>query len=143
MDYLSIIEIYETMPRTKDNYHNSKIFGIYNENNRLIYIGHTTINLQSHYDVIIRNRLMKLDVRAQIASYAYQNDMAIGWSIKLIQNYPCKERWQIEAKTQRFISKFRPFVNMQMRAADTFYQRTKIERLTLQCPCCVSFDEDD
>ena len=143
MDYLSIIEIYETMPRTKDNYHNSKIFGIYNENNRLIYIGHTTINLQSHYDVIIRNRLMKLDVRAQIASYAYQNDMAIGWSIKLIQNYPCKERWQIEAKTQRFISKFRPFVNMQMRAADTFYQRTKIKRLTLQCPCCVSFDEDD
>ena len=143
MDYLSIIEIYETMPRTKDNYHNSKIFGIYNENNRLIYIGHTTVNLQSHYDVIIRNRLMKLDVRAQIASYAYQNDMAIGWSIKLIQNYPCKERWQIEAKTQRFISKFRPFVNMQMRAADTFYQRTKIKRLTLQCPCCVSFDEDD
>ena len=52
------------MPRSKDNYHNSKIYGIYNENNRLIYIGHTTINLQSHNDVIIRNSLMKLDVRA-------------------------------------------------------------------------------
>jgi hypothetical protein len=129
------------MPRTKDNYHNSKIFGIYNENNRLIYIGHTTINLQSHYDVIIRNRLMKLDVRAQIASYAYQNDMAIGWSIKLIQNYPCKERWQVEGVAQMLISKFKPIVNMQMRAADRFYQRTQIKRLTLQCPCCVSLDE--
>ena len=131
------------MPRTKDNYHKSNIFGIYNDDNKLIYIGHTTVNLRRHFDVIINHRLMKLDVRAQIASYAYQDHMAIGWSIKLIQNYPCKERWQIEAKTQRFISKFRPFVNMQMRAADTFYQRTKIKRLTLQCPCCVSFDEDD
>ena len=126
----------------KGNYDNGKIFAIYDDKNRLIYIGHTTVSIKSHYDFIIRNRLMKLDVRTQIASYAYQNDMAIGWSIKLIQNYPCKERWQIEAKTQRFISKFRPFVNMQMRAADTFYQRTKIKRLTLQCPCCVSFDED-
>ena len=130
------------MPRTKDNYHNSKIFGIYNDDDKLIYIGHTTAKLETHFKVIIKHRIMKLDVRAQIASYAYQDHMAIGWSIKLIQNYPCKERWQIEAKTQRFISKFRPFVNMQMRAADTFYQRTKIKRLTLQCPCCVSFDED-
>ena len=130
------------MPRTKDNYHNSKIFGIYNDNNKLIYIGHTTVNLRRHFDVIINHRLMKLDVRAQIASYAYQNDMAIGWSIKLIQNYPCKERWQIEAKTQRLISRCRPIVNMQMRAAERFYERTKIKRLAIQCPCCVSFDED-
>ena len=130
------------MPRTKDNYHKSKIFGIYNDDNKLIYIGHTTASLKTYFKVIIRHRIMKLDVRAQIASYAYQDHMAIGWSIKLIQNYPCKERWQIEAKTQRFISKFRPFVNMQMRAADTFYQRTKIKRLTLECPCRVSFDEE-
>ena len=130
------------MPRIKANYHNGKIFGIYNYSNRLIYIGHTTVNLQSHYNVIISNRLRKLDVRAQIASYAYQNDMAIGWSIKLIQNYPCKERWQVEGVTQILVNKFRPFVNMQMRAADRSYQRTKIKRLTLQCPCCVSFEDD-
>ena len=131
------------MPRSKDNYHNSKIYGIYNGNNKLIYIGHTTISLQSHYDVIISSRLRKLDVRAQIASYAYQNDMAIGWSMKLIQNYPCKERWQVEGVSQMLINKYKPFVNMQMRAADKFYQITNIKRLTLQCPCCVSFDEDD
>ena len=85
---------------------------------------------------------MKLDVRAQIASYAYQDHMAIGWSIKLIQNYPCTEFWQIEGKTQMLINKFKPFVNMQMRAAERFYKRTKIKRLTLQCPCCVSLDEN-
>ena len=129
------------MPRTKANYHKSKIFGIYNENNRLIYIGHTTVNLQTHYNVIISNRIRKLDVRAYIASYAYQNDMAIGWSIKLIKNFPCKERWQVEGKTQMLISKFKPFVNMQMRATERFYERTTIKRLTLQCPCCVSFEE--
>ena len=130
------------MPRSKDNYHNSKIFGIYNENNKLIYIGHTTVNLQSHYDVIISSRLRKLDVRAQIASYAYQNDMAIGWSIKLIKNFPCKERWQVEGVSQMLINKYKPFVNMQMRAVDKFYQITNIKRLTLQCPCCVSFDDE-
>ena len=130
------------MPRSKDNYHNSKIYGIYNENNRLIYIGHTTVNLQSHYDVIISSRLRKLDMRPAIASYAYQNDMAIGWSIKLIKNFPCKERWQVEGVAQMLINKYKPFVNMQMRAADKFYQITNIKRLTLQCPCCVSFDEE-
>ena len=119
------------MPRTKDNYHNSKIFGIYNDDDKLIYIGHTTAKLKTHFKVIIKHRIMKLDVRAQIASYAYQDHMAIGWSIKLIQNYPCTEFWQIEGKTQMLINKFRPIVNMQMRAADTFYQRTKIKRLTL------------
>ena len=130
------------MPRTKDNYHNSKIFGIYNDDNKLIYIGHTTANLQTHFNVIIKHRLVKLDVRAQIASYAYQNDMAIGWSIKLIQNYPCTEFWQIEGKTQMLINKFRPIVNMQMKATERFYKITKIKRLTLQCPCCISLDEE-
>ena len=130
------------MPRSKDNYHNSKIYGIYNENNKLIYIGHTTISLQSHYDVIISSRLRKLDVRPAIASYAYQNDMAIGWSIKLIKNFPCKERWQVEGVAQMLISKLKPIVNMQMRAADRFYQRTQIKRLMLQCPCCVSYEDD-
>ena len=130
------------MPRTKDNYHKSKIFGIYNDDNKLINIGHTTASLNTHFKVIIKHRIMKLDVRAQIASYAYQDHMAIGWSIKLIQNYPCKERWQVEGVAQMLISKFKPIVNMQMRAADRFYQRTKIKRLTLQCPCCVSSGEE-
>ena len=126
----------------KGNYDNGKIFAIYDDNNRLIYIGHTTVSIKSHYNFIIRNRLMKLDVRTQIASYAYQNDMAIGWSIKLIKNFPCKERWQVEGVAQMLINKYKPFVNMQMRAADKFYQITNIKRLTLQCPCCASFDED-
>ena len=130
------------MPLTKGNYHKGKIFAIYDDNNRLIYISHTTVTIESHYDFIIRNRLMKLDVRTQIASYAYQNDMAIGWSIKLIKNFPCKERWQVEGVSQMLINKYKPFVNMQMRAADRFYQITNIKRLTLQCPCCVSFDDE-
>ena len=131
------------MPRTKDNYHNSKIFGIYNDDDKLIYIGHTTAKLETHFKVIIKHRIMKLDVRAQIASYAYQDHMAIGWSIKLIQNYPCTEFWQIEGKTQMLINKFRPIVNMQMKATARFYKITKIKRLTLQCPCCVSLVEND
>ena len=130
------------MPRTKGNYHTGKIFAIYDDNNRLIYISHTTVSIESHYDFIIRNRLMKLDVRTQIASYAYQNDMAIGWSIKLIKKYPCKERWQIEAETQKLICRYKPFVNMQIRAAERFYKITKIKKRTLQCPCCVSFEDD-
>ena len=127
----------------KGNYDNGKIFAIYDDNNRLIYIGHTTVSIKSHYNFIIRNRLMKLDVRTQIASYAYQNDMAIGWSVKLIKKYPCKERWQIEAATQRLICRYKPFVNTQIRAAENFYKITNIKKQTIQCPCCVGSFEDD
>ena len=130
------------MPRTKYNYNNSKIFGIYDETNQLIYISHTTIKIDLHFYNIIRDRLMKLDLRSQIASYAYQNDMATGWRIKLIKNHPCEQRWQVEAKTQKLINIYKPIVNMQIRAAERFYQITKIKRQTIQCPCCVSLDDD-
>ncbi len=130
------------MPRTKDNYHKTKIFGIYNDDNKLIYIGHTTTTLKTHFKVIIRHRIMKLDVRAQIASYAYQDSMAIGWSIKLLEEYPCAEFWQAQAKTQMYINRLRPIVNIIMKETQKFYKRTKIKRLTIQCPYCISLDEE-
>ena len=131
------------MPRTKYNYNNSKIFGIYDETNQLIYISHTTIKIEIHFYNIIRDRLIKHDLRTQIVSYAYQHDMATGWTIKLIKNHPCSQRWQVEAKTQKLIDIYKPIVNMQIRAAQRFYQKTQIKRQTIQCPCCVLLDDDE
>ena len=128
------------MPRTNGRYHLGKIFGIYNKDDILIYIGITTINLKDHLHDITTRRIFQIppDLRSAIASYAYRDNFANGWTI---EEYPCDERWKLEGMAQILINQYKPFVNMQMRAAIRFKENTKISRLTLECPYCIANEE--
>ena len=122
------------------DYQKGKIVGIYDKHNKLIYITSTIMDTDHFFKNIIYKRIFALPPKltTPIASYAYQNDMGKGWSVKLLEEYPCDARWKMSARAQQLVCRYKPIVNMHLNAFSNFRRLEKRgKKIVVQCPCCV------
>ena len=122
------------------DYQKGKIVGIYDKHNELIYITSTIMDTDHFFKNIIHNMIFALPPKltTPIASYAYQNDMGKGWSVKLLEEYPCDERWKMIARAQQLACRYKPIVNIHLNAFSNFRRLEKRgKKIVVQCPCCV------
>jgi hypothetical protein len=131
--------------KTKQDFKDGKIIGVYNKNNKLIYIASTIMRIDKYLKIKVYKRIKSVPplLTMPLASYAYQNEMGKGWTIKLLEDYPCDQRWKMMARVQQLVQIYKPIVNMHLKS---FLNFTKLEKkgkkVKVQCPCCASSTED-
>ena len=125
-------------------YEKGKIVGIYDRHNKLIYITSTIMDIVRFCKKIVYVRIFAIPPKltTPIASYAYQNDMGKGWSVKLLEEYPCDAKWKMNARVQQLVRRHKPIVNMHLYALYNFRRIEKRgKKIVVQCPCCKSSSE--
>ena len=103
----------------KRNYDNSKIYKIINPNNKdKVYIGATTMNLDDRLKLHLNHYKRHLDAKVTYKSTVFDIIKEEGYTIELIENYPCKNIEELNQRETYYINNTDNCINKRSKLID-------------------------